>query len=311
MAPTAPTGSGKSGAITGIVLLLCAILIFSVQDAITKHLAQNYPVPFFLMIRYWAFTAFATAYAQRSSGTMKIAIRSKAPVLQILRALILVTQMGFFAIALALLKIADAHAIFAIYPLLTTALAVPLLGEKVGWRRWAAVGVGFIGVLIVLRPGMSAFHPAAIIPLVGALGFAFYAILTRMVSRYDDFSTTFFYTAFFGAVAVSFVGPFYISDPTPADWGWISVLCITGISGHYLLIKALEYAPASTLQPFNYLMIVSAAAVGFIAFGEIPDRYTVLGACVIAGSGLYVIWREHIRESLVNRKARSDSSKPH
>ncbi len=310
MTPTIPTSTDKPGAMTGIVLLLCAILIFTCQDAITKHLAQNYPVPFFLMIRYWAFTAFAVAYAQRSSGSVKISIRSKVPVLQVIRALILVIEMGIFAVALALLKLADAHAIFAIYPLLTTALAVPMLGEKVGWRRWIAIGVGFIGVLIVLRPGMSVFQPAAIIPIVGALGFAFYAILTRMVSHKDDFSTTFLYTALFGAIAVSFVGPFYMSDPTPADWGWIGVLCLTGVTGHYLLIKALEYAPASTLQPFNYLMIVSAAIVGFLAFGEIPDRYTILGAAVIAGSGLYVIWREHIRGSRASRKARAEIARP-
>ncbi len=310
MTATTPTSSENPRALFGIMLLICAILIFTTQDAITKHLAQNYPVPFFLMIRYWAFTMFAVAYAQKSTGSAKKAMHSKVPVLQIIRALILVVEMGVFAIALAWMKIADAHAIFAIYPVLTTALAVPMLGEKVGWRRWAAISVGFIGVLIVLRPGIAVFDPVAIIPLLGALGFAFYAILTRMVSHHDQFSTTFLYTALFGSVAATLVGPFFLANPTPADWGWIGVLCVTGITGHYLLIKALEYAPASTLQPFNYLMIVTAAIVGFLAFGEVPDQYTIIGAAVIAGSGLYVIWREQIRASIANRRAHAEIARP-
>lgn len=300
----------KSRSFLGISFLLIAIVIFTCQDAITKHLAQNYPVPFFIMIRYWAFAAFAIWLAHKNSGSLTASIKSSAPIKQIVRALILVGEMAIFAYALAWLKIADAHAIFAAYPLITTALAVPLLGEQVGWRRWLAVSIGFLGVLIVLRPGLGVFQPAAIIPIIAAFAFAAYAILTRMVSKQDDFATTLLYTALFGAIAATLVGPFFWANPTPADWGWIAVLCLTGVTGHFLLIKSLEYAAASVLQPFNYLMIVCAAIVGFVVFGEIPDEYTIIGACVIAGSGLYVIWREQVRASLANRRARAEIARP-
>ena len=297
MAVTSSTSDDHPQALLGIVLLILSIVVFTTQDTVTKHLALHYPVPFFLMIRYWAFAAFAMALAQKSSGSVITASRSKRPVLQILRAIILVVEMGIFAWSLRYLQLVDAHSIFAVYPLMTTALAVPFLREKIGWRRWVAVSLGFVGVLIILRPGMTVFQPAAIIPLIGALGFAFYAILTKMVSRQDPFPTTFMYTAVVGAIAISFVGPFYLADPTPSDWGWIGVLCLTGITGHFLLIKALEYTPASTLQPFNYLLIVGAAIMGFLAFGELPDLYTIIGASIIVSSGLFVIWREQRRKS--------------
>lgn len=286
----------QSRALLGIALLIMSIVVFTTQDTITKHLAQNYPVPFFLMIRYWVFALFAAAVAHRSTGSITIASRSKRPFLQILRGLILVAEMGIFAWGLRYLKLADAHSIFAVYPLITTALAVPFLGEKIGWRRWLAVFIGFLGVLVILRPGLSVFQPAAIIPLVGAVGFAAYAILTRMVSRQDAFPTTFLYTAVFGTIAISAIGPFYLAEPTTTDWGWIGVLCITGIIGHFLLIKALEFTPASTLQPFNYLLIVGAAIMGYLVFDEIPDLYTIAGATIIVGSGLFVVWRERVRE---------------
>ncbi|MBZ0216909.1 MAG: DMT family transporter [Fimbriimonadaceae bacterium] len=296
MAIATETSPDQSKAMLGIGLLLMSIVVFTTQDTITKHLAQNYPVPFFLMIRYWAFALFATALAQRSSGSLITASRSKRPLFQILRALILVAEMGIFAWGLRFLKLADAHSIFAVYPLMTTALAVPFLGERIGWRRWLAVVIGFLGVLIILRPGLSVFQPASIIPLIGALGFAFYAILTRIVSHHDPFSTTLFFTAVFGAIAISAIGPFYMASPTLADWGWIGLLCLTGIAGHYMLIKALEFTPASTLQPFNYLLIVGAAIMGFLVFGEIPDFYTIVGAAIIVSSGLFVAWREQVRE---------------
>jgi len=296
MTVTATSADDQSKATTGIVLLILSVAVFTTQDTITKHLALSYPVPFFLMIRYWAFALFAIILAGRLSGSLRVAIRSKRPFLQILRALILVAEMGIFAVALRYLQLADAHSIFAAYPLITTALAVPVLGEIIGWRRWGAVIIGFFGVLLILRPGLSVFQPASVIPLIAAVGFAFYAILTKIVGRTDSFATTFLYTAVFGAVAITFVGPFYWSDPTAADWGWIATICVTGVLGHFLLIKALEYAPASTLQPFNYLLIVGAAINGFLVFGEIPGLMTITGATIIVTAGLFVIWRERTQK---------------
>lgn len=279
----------------GITLALGAIFIFACQDAITKYLSLRYPVPFFLMIRYWAFALFAIVFAARAAGGLTPILRTAAPFTQIFRALLLVVEMGIFAVGLRYLKLVEMHAVFAAFPLMVTALSVPLLSEQVGWRRWLAVAAGFSGVLIILRPGFGVFQMAALIPLAMAFMFALYTVLTRKVSRYDTFPTTFLYTAVIGAVAVSFVGPFYWVTPLGVDWIWIGVLCLTGMTSHFFLIKALEFAPASVLQPFNYMALVWAAIIGFAVFAEVPDGFTIAGGAVVALSGLYVIWRERVR----------------
>lgn len=278
----------------GIILSIAASATFASQDAITKHLVQSYPAPFFLMVRYWVFTAFATAVALRASGgSLTAAASTRSPVLQIMRGLVLVAAVIFFALGLRSLKLVEMHAVFGIGPLLVTALSLPLLGERVGWRRWGAVGVGFIGLLVILRPGFGVFQTAAVFPILAALSTSFYVVLTRRVSRHDDFATTYLYTALVGAVAMTLAGAVQWASPSPVDWLWIGVLCVTSVSGHFLLIKSLEFAPASVLQPFSYLLLVFAATLGFIVYGELPDAWTLVGAGIVIASGLFVIWREH------------------
>jgi drug/metabolite transporter (DMT)-like permease len=276
----------------GITLAVVGVLMFATQDAITKYLVQLYPVPFLVMIRYWAFALFALALARHQSGSMRRVAATNARFVQIARGVILVVEMALMALAFRYLKLAEVHALFASAPLIATALAVPLLGERVGWRRWMAVGAGFLGVLVILRPGLGVFQPANLIAILAAALFAVYVVLTRRVSRTDRSGATLFYTAVVGAAVVSSVGPFYWSSLTPAHWAWLALLCAMGVTGHFLVIKSLEYAPASVLQPFNYLMLVWASVMGFLLFAEVPDLATVIGGAIVVGSGLYVIWRE-------------------
>lgn len=285
----------------GIAFMVSAVTVFAMQDAITKHLALSYPAPFFLMIRYWAFALFAAGLAVRAKQpTLDIAV-ARAPYQQIARALLLYFAMIVFALGVRELKLADTHAVLAVMPLIVTALSAPMLGERVGWRRWLAVTVGFAGVLVILRPGIGVFQPAAIYPIVCAVMLALYTVLTRRVSRHDSFLTTFFYTGVVGAAAATSIGFFYWSEPSYSDWAFIGALCITSILGHFLLIRALELAPAAVLQSFHYLILVWAIILGFVFFDELPDAITIAGGAVVVSSGLFVVWREH---SAAQKRAR-------
>lgn len=292
----------------GVLLCLLAMVVFACQDAITKHLAQSYAVPQFIMVRYLAFSAFAVLYL-RSRGELGGAFKAWRVWLQITRSLLIVAEIAVFALALRHLGLAETHALFATFPLMVTALSVPLLRERVGPRRWAAVCVGFLGTLVILRPGLGVFQPAAAIALVAALGFALYNITTSLASRRDRFATSMLYMAVVGAVAATVAGVPVWRTPDALGWALMGLLSVTGICGHLLLIRALEYAPASVLQPFNYTLLVWATIVGLIVFGEFPDQWTMVGAGMIVASGLYVIFRERQRRpELRSRTAPSSRS---
>ncbi len=291
----------------GVLLCLLAMVVFACQDAITKHLAQSYAVPQFIMVRYWAFSAFAVLYL-RARGQLGGALKAWRVWLQIARSLLIVAEITVFALALRHLGLAETHALFATFPLMVTALSVPLLRERVGPRRWAAVCVGFVGTLIILRPGLGVFQPAAVIALVAALGFALYNITTSLVSRRDRFATSMLYMALVGCVAATIAGVPVWRTPDTAGWAFMGLLSVTGICGHLLLMKALEYAPASVLQPFNYTLLVWATIMGMIVFGEFPDRWTLFGAGMIVASGLYVIFRERRRRPQLRARTATSSA---
>jgi len=277
----------------GVSLAIAAMIVFASQDGLTKHLAQTYAVPQILWVRYVLFALFAL-WMTRSAGPRE-SLRSASPALQILRSVLLVAEIGLFVLAIRWLPLADAHAIMALTPLLVTALSVPLLGEPVGMRRWCAVGVGFAGMLLILRPGMGALHPAALFALAAAAMYACYIALTRKVSLADHSGTTLAYTALVGALVMTLVGPFYWRWPDLSGWAFLLTLAVTGATGHFLFIKALEAAPASVLQPFGYTVLVWATLIGFVFFGNLPDAPTVAGASIIVASGLYTIHRERVR----------------
>lgn len=278
----------------GIALMLATTLVFAAQDGISRHLAAEYNVIVVVMLRYWFFAAFVLAVSSRRPGGIGAVARTEQPALQIFRGVLLVAEICVMVLAFTLLGLVESHAIFAAYPLLIAALSGPILGERVGWRRWAAIAVGFVGVLLIIRPGLRVFSPEALVAVASALMFAVYGLLTRFAARKDTAETSFFWTGVSGGVAISLVGPFFWEPMTGGDSLWMLALCITGALGHFLLIKAYEAAEASSVQPFAYFQLVFASLIGVTVFGEVVDPLTAAGATIIVGAGLYTFWRERV-----------------
>ena len=273
--------------------MILTTLVFACMDAVSRHLATHYSVITVAAIRYWVFAAFVLATAAASPGGIRVVARSKAPRLQVFRGLLLAVELCIVVVAFVLLGLIGTHAIFAVYPLLVAALAGPVLGEYVGWRRGVAILVGLLGVLVILRPGFQVFSPVALVPLAGALMFAVYNLLTRKVALVDRPETSLFYIGVVGAVAISLVVPFFWTPMRGwADWGWMAVLCVTAILGHFLLIRTYSVAEAGTVQPFAYFQLVFVAIIALTLFDERPDAWTIAGAALILGAGLYTVARE-------------------
>jgi drug/metabolite transporter (DMT)-like permease len=268
----------------GVVLILVATFCFASMDAMSKVLAETYAITQILWVRALVFTAFAIWVVRRNG--VGATLRSARPWLHGLRAVLLVIESGVFVLAFKLLPLADAHAIAAAAPLFVMALSVPLLGEQVGPRRWLAVIAGFIGIMIIVRPGFQEITWPILVPLLGAFLWAFYQILLRLCARTDSSDTTLLWTACGGLAATTLVAPL---SWTPPD-ATASVLLIV-----LAMIKAFERAEASALQPFLYSLVVWAAVIGYIVFGDIPDRWVMLGATIIVASGLYAWHRERVR----------------
>ena len=280
----------------GIALLSATMLVFAAQDGISAHLAREYNVVMVVTIRYWFFAAFVCALAAAQGGVRKTA-RTARPVLQIFRGAFLAFQVCVMVTAFSVLGLVESHAVFAGYPLLIAALSGPVLGERVGPRRWAAIGVGFVGVLVILAPGYGVFSPWALVPFFSAFMFALYGLLTRLAAKEDDAMTSFFWTGVAGAVAITPVGLFFWESMTGPDWAWMSVLCVTGATGHYLMIKAYEAAEASAIQPFAYLQLVFASLIGVTLLGETLEPRVALGAAIVVGAGIFALVRARRSEA--------------
>ena len=276
----------------GIILMIATMIVFSIQDGLSRYLAESYNVISVVMIRYMFFMLFVMAYSARLSGGIIGVATSRQTSLQIARGILLVAQICLAVLSFSTVGLVNFHAVFASYPLMVMALSVPILGEVVGWRRWLAVSIGFIGVLIILRPGSAMFDSASILPVIAAFMMAVYGIMTRYAARQDSAQTSFFWTAIAGGVAMLVIGPFFWQPPQGHDWWWMGLLCLTGTGGHFLLIKALDSTKASTIQPFAYLQLVFASTIGILVFGDSLDPMLIAGSAVIVGSGLFVLQRE-------------------
>lgn len=286
----------QSNARLGIILMVATTFIFALQDGLSRHLASEYDVRMVVMIRYWFFAAFVIAIAKKQSGSIANAARTQQPVLQIIRGALLALEICVMVTGFVMLGLVESHAIFAAYPLLIAALSGPILGEAVGWKRWAAIGTGFIGILIILNPGHSVFDINALWPMSAALMFALYGLLTRYVARKDKSSTSFFWTGIIGAIVMTAVGIGHWEPMHGSDWILMAALCVTGALGHYLLIKCYEVAEASSVQPFAYFQLVFASAIGLIIFGDELRINVAVGAAVVVGAGLFTLWRENRRK---------------
>ena len=282
----------KRSTMTGIFIMIIGMITLASTDAVSKHLTVTFAVVQILWIRFIIFAgvgAFAVIKKRGFNG-----LRTKRPIAQIVRASMLLSANLLAVYTLGLMPLADAHATLAIAPLLVTAASVPFLGEVIDVRRWIAIGTGFMGVLIILRPGLGVFDFVAIFPLAVAILFAGYNILTKIISRDDTNETTLFYTGATGLIVLSVIIPFFWISPSLIDWAWLIVAGIGGSFAHIFIITALHFAPASKLQPFNYVMLVWATILGFFIFDDLPDYLTVLGATVIVISGLYAWNRERL-----------------
>lgn len=269
----------------GIVLLLAATLLFSLSDGMAKILGQRLPVFEISWIRYAIFVVLALAMAGRG-GRLRLRVRS--PALQVLRGVALVASAIFFVFALRLLPLADAAALGFIGPLLITLLAIPVLGEAVGARRWVAIVVGFAGVLIVVRPGAATFSPGAILVLLSTLCWAVASVLTRKMAAWDDASTTVLWSAVTGFLLLSLIMPFVFQVPAGPDLALSLVLGLVASIGQYMLVMAYRHAAASLLAPLSYAQLLWSSALGFLVFGAVPDRWTIIGALIIVASGIYI-----------------------
>ncbi len=290
----------------GIALMVLTMLIFAAQDGISRHLAGEYNVLMVVMIRYWFFALFVVALSARRAGGLRRVAATSQPVLQIFRGLLLAAEICVMVTAFVVLGLIESHAVFASYPLIVAALSGPTLAERVGWRRWTAVAIGFVGMLVILQPGVKVFSPAAAIPLLSALMFALYALLTRYAARRDSSMTSFFYTGTAGAAAMTLPGLWAWQSMSAADWGWMALLCVTGAAGHYLLIKVYDVAEASAVQPFAYLQLVFAATIGLLVFGETLQANVAFGASLIVLAGVFTL----LRERKVRPKRDSRGGKP-
>ena len=275
----------------GIALMVATTAVFAAQDGLSRHLAGEYNVLMVVMIRYWFFAAFVIAVGVRRAGGVRAAARTARPALQAVRGLLLAAEICVMVTAFTLLGLVESHAVFAVYPLIVAALSGPLLGERVGWRRWCAIAVGFAGVVVILQPGGGVFSPAALVPLTAAAMFASYNLLTRLASRADTTATSFFWTGTVGAAFMTAVGVWSWEPMRGSDWGLMAVLCVTGATGHWLLIRTYEAAEASTVQPFAYLQLVFASVIGLAVFGEALRTEVVWGAALVIAAGLFTLWR--------------------
>ena len=280
---------------SGYIFAILAVMVFASQDAISKHLAENYHPIMITFVRYWAFATFALAIAARAPGGIRSSLRTKHPLLQVVRGLLLVSQIAIAMRSFELAGLIKSQAIFAASPLLVAALAVPLLGETVGWRRVLAIAAGLMGVLVILSPTDGGFDRTLLLPIVNAMQTAFYSIATRLVARDEQASTSFFYLGVVGLMAISCVGPFYLQPVEGFDWFWFAVICLTGVVSHYLLILAYERLDATLIQPINYFQLVWASMLGVTIFGEALRWNVLAGSLIVVGAGLFTIWREAVR----------------
>ncbi|MDA9074806.1 DMT family transporter [Amylibacter sp.] len=278
----------------GIALMVATTFVFAMQDGISRYLAGEYNVFLVVMIRYWFFAAFVIFWAKANLGSIRKAAQTQQPILQCFRGIILAVEICIMVLGFVLIGLIQSLAIFTIYPLIIAALSGPILGEKVGWRRSIAICIGFLGILIILQPGYAVFSIYAVFPLCSAILFALYGLLTRYAARKDSAATSFFWTGTTGLIVTTVVGVFFWEPMASSDWIWMSLLCVTGALGHFLLIKCYEVAEASGVQPFAYLQLVFGSALAMLVFGETLKLTTAFGSSIVILAGLYTLWREHI-----------------
>ncbi|HEV2605304.1 MAG TPA: DMT family transporter [Microvirga sp.] len=280
--------------LVGIGLMCLALFCFSGLDASAKWLNRSVDPMLTVWARY--LSAVALVFVVINPWTRPGVLRTNRLWLQIIRSVLLFCSTAANFMALQYLQLVEALSIVFATPLLVALLSGPILGERAGPRRLAAIGVGFIGVLMITRPGLGAMHPAALLSLAGSVAYAFYNIVTRILATSDRSETTLVYSGLAGVALTTPLVPFVWSTPDSLlTWALLIGLGAFGSVGHWLLILAHARAPAPVLAPFIYTQIVWMLALGYFVFGDWPDPWTFIGASVVIASGLYLFYRERAR----------------
>jgi len=278
----------------GILLICCAFLCFSCLDATAKWLNREIPTVQTIWARYLSAMVLVSV-ALRPWVRVEV-IRTRRPGLQALRSLFLLGSTAANFIALRYLQLAETTAISFATPFLVVLFAAPILGERVGGRRLAAIILGFVGVLVVLRPGTGTLHWAALVSFGGAFFYASYNISTRLLASWDSAQTTTFYSSAAGVILLTPLLPWFWTTP-PSAWVWAAMgaMGLFAGFGHYLLTLAHQRAPAGVLSPFMYTQMLWMVVLGWFVFGDLPDRWTVVGAALVTVSGLFLLNHERKR----------------
>ena len=292
----------------GIALLIASTIFLGTSDATSKYLSTTLPSIEIAWIRFLVFLLIMVPATV--PGSPLFALRTQRPVLQVMRGAALLGSSLLFISGLRFLPIAEASATSFVSPLFVTALSIFFLSEKVGLRRWIATAVGLIGVLIVLRPGTGAFHPAAFFPVVSAFAWSCCLIMTRRMSGQERTMVTMTYSAIVGFAILCALVPLVWVTPTWHDILFGVIIGLTSTAGQWIVVLAFRYADASVLAPFSYVQLLWVTLLGFLIFGEVPDAWTVVGAAVIVASGLYTAHRERVRHSQLAALAAERSPNP-
>jgi len=281
--------------IRGIALSVGSTVLFAISDAIAKVLTADLPAIEIAWLRYVVFVLMAGVLVRRARPR---AVWPRSPAWQVTRGVCLVASALLFMLGLRQLPLAEASTISFVSPVLTTMLSVPLLGEQVGLRRWAAVVAGLAGVVVVMRPGLAGFQPAALFPLPSALCWALALVITRRTAETERPATTVLWSACVGALVLTLVLPFDARWPTPGQMGLALLLGVLASVGQMVVVLAYRHASASALAPFSYAQLIWAGIAGWLVFGALPDHWTLVGAAIIAASGVYTAHRERLRSRL-------------
>jgi drug/metabolite transporter (DMT)-like permease len=283
--------TGPPQTLKGVGLMLAAMAILPFLDVCAKYLGeQGIPVLQIVWARLFFGALLTLPFAVSIAGAS--ALTPSRPLINTVRAILLIAATAFFFWGLAYLPIADTLSIFFVQPLLVTALSPFLLGEHVGWRRWTAVAVGFAGVLIIIRPGFREINPGIPLALAAGASMALYLILTRRIAGSAHALLTTFQTNAIGAVLLSIIIAWWWVWPGAWQAFLFVVVGLIAVVGHYLLVRAYDYGEASLLAPLAYTEMIMAVAAGWYFFGDFPDRWTFIGVGVLISCAIYISWRE-------------------
>lgn len=288
--------STTSKPLYGILLVLCAGLLLASHDGISKYLTQIYPLIMVIWLRYFVQTvAMIVLFFPKMRWAI---LRTRRPWLQLLRGISLLSISLLFIAGLRYIPLAEATAVMFLAPLIVTVLSALVLHEKVSKGQWVAVSIGFLGVLLIVRPGGELFTPAILLPVGGSICFAIYQLLTRRLASTDHAVTSNFLSGLFGTLVLTLLLPGQYNLDVPSfDLLLMLLLGLLAMTAHMLLTMGLKYSTAATLAPFTYGQIIFAGIVGYFAFAQLPDALAILGVLIISCSGLAVAYLQHRGQS--------------